>query len=182
MTVSIHFCITNPLPQHTHTQISLWLLNIFFLDLTFLFYVCVCFTCTYLHLMHAVPRSTGTRFLRTGVTDSCKLPCVCRELNPGPLQEQLLLSAVLTLYMCMPLLLCDKIWMAFMVLLGLHVCFSDIKSIHLAVCHHHHPSSELPFSSLWVSTHHVFPQVPRNYYLISCLYDYILCTRDNGII
>jgi hypothetical protein len=28
-------------------------------------------------------RSSGT-----GVTDGCKLPCGCWELNPGPLEEQ----------------------------------------------------------------------------------------------
>lgn len=30
----------------------------------------------------------GIGSLETGVTDSCKLPCLCSELNPGSLQEQ----------------------------------------------------------------------------------------------
>ena len=30
----------------------------------------------------------GLRFSKTGVADSCELPCGCWELNPGPLQEQ----------------------------------------------------------------------------------------------
>jgi hypothetical protein len=29
----------------------------------------------------------------TGLTDSCKLPCGCWELNPGPVEEQLVLLA-----------------------------------------------------------------------------------------
>lgn len=33
----------------------------------------------------------GVRFFEAEVTDSCKLPYVCWELNAGPLQEQQLL-------------------------------------------------------------------------------------------
>ena len=33
----------------------------------------------------------GVRTPGTGVTDSCELSCGCWELNPGPLEEQLVL-------------------------------------------------------------------------------------------
>jgi hypothetical protein len=36
----------------------------------------------------------GIRFPVIGVTGSCKLPCGCWELNPGPLQEQPVLLTI----------------------------------------------------------------------------------------
>ena len=37
----------------------------------------------------------GVRFLGTGVMDVCGCSCECWEPNPGPLQEQVLLTAEL---------------------------------------------------------------------------------------
>jgi hypothetical protein len=36
----------------------------------------------------------GVRFPETGVNDSRKLPCGCWELNPGLLEEQLVLLTI----------------------------------------------------------------------------------------
>lgn len=47
---------------------------------------CLCTMC-----MHATASRSweqSTRFLRSGVTGGCRLPCECWELNLGPMQEQ----------------------------------------------------------------------------------------------
>jgi hypothetical protein len=46
-----------------------------------LFYVHWCFVCVYV-----------CEGVDLGVRDSCELPCGCWELNPGPLEEQSVLS------------------------------------------------------------------------------------------
>ena len=50
----------------------------------FLFYVHLCFA--YRRVCVTV---SGITSPRTGVTDSCELPCGCWERNLGPLEEQL---------------------------------------------------------------------------------------------
>ena len=42
-------------------------------------------------------KKESDRYLGTGVTDRCKPPCVCWKINPGPRQEQVFLSAELSL-------------------------------------------------------------------------------------
>ncbi|KAM7334546.1 hypothetical protein ACRRTK_007866 [Alexandromys fortis] len=57
-------------------------------------FMCV-FACMYMcTICGYCPQSSegGIRSPATGVTDSCELPCGSRALNPGPLQEQPLLS------------------------------------------------------------------------------------------
>jgi hypothetical protein len=43
-----------------------------------------------MHHLHGVPKRIreGNKSFGTGVTDSCEPPCVCWELNLGPLKEQ----------------------------------------------------------------------------------------------
>ena len=48
----------------------------------FLFILCTLVFCLHVCLCKGV-QSHGT-----GATDSCKLPCGCWDLNPGPLEEQ----------------------------------------------------------------------------------------------
>lgn len=56
----------------------------FLIFMCVLLHVCVCSTC--------MPGAwlwpeEGVRFPETGVTDGCKQPCGCWELNLGPMEE-----------------------------------------------------------------------------------------------
>lgn len=48
-----------------------------------MYHICVCYT---------QGSKEGTRSPGMGVTDGCELPHGCWELNPGPLEEQTVLS------------------------------------------------------------------------------------------
>jgi hypothetical protein len=56
-----------------------------FLNDVFIFILCVLVFCLHMCLCENVG-SPGA-----GVTDSCELPCMCWELSPDPLEEQLVL-------------------------------------------------------------------------------------------
>lgn len=51
-------------------------------------YVYACFDCMYVCIPHACSFHRGQMNMSTGVTNSCKLPCECWELNLSPLVEQ----------------------------------------------------------------------------------------------
>ena len=59
----------------------------------FAFNVYGCFVCIYVHVHSwCLQRlENGARSSGTGVKDGCEPPCVCWELNPDPLEEQLVL-------------------------------------------------------------------------------------------
>jgi hypothetical protein len=59
---------------------------IFFYDL----FIYLSILCT-LVVVLPVCLCEDVRFPETELKDSCKLPCLCWELNPGPLEEQPLL-------------------------------------------------------------------------------------------
>jgi hypothetical protein len=44
------------------------------------------------HLVHSKAKK-GIKSSKTGVTDSCELPCECWKINPGTLKEQPMLIA-----------------------------------------------------------------------------------------
>lgn len=68
----------------------------------FLFYACECFpTCC----ACSTHRGQERGWPKTRVTDSCEIPC--RELNPGPLEEQLVLSTLRQLISSSIALLCS---------------------------------------------------------------------------
>lgn len=54
---------------------------------------------------------TGYRSPRTGITDGCKIPCGCRELNPHSLNLSVLLAADSCLHHCTKSLNNEKIIM-----------------------------------------------------------------------
>ena len=54
--------------------------------ISLIFYVRACFACMYVCIPHALWRADkDVRIPETGVTDGCKPPWGCWELNPGPL-------------------------------------------------------------------------------------------------
>ena len=74
------------------------LISSLLLCILLLFYLSVLQVCIYVHQgTTCVPHVCGGQrrqwFPETGVTDGCELLCRYWELNPGPLQEQVLLTA-----------------------------------------------------------------------------------------
>jgi hypothetical protein len=65
----------------------------FFFFVFFLFISGIFFKISYLFYLHWCFSyiCEGVRCPGTGVTDSCELPCGCWELNPGPLEDHLVL-------------------------------------------------------------------------------------------
>jgi hypothetical protein len=59
--------------------------------------VCAFILCSLEFCLH-VYLYEGVEFPGTGVTDRCKLPCGCWKLNPGPLEEQPVLTTYPSLY------------------------------------------------------------------------------------
>lgn len=93
----------------------LFFLNVFLIFIYFKFYsfiyVCeVWAACMSVHYVHAVPlKARRGPWLRTGVTNACKLPCGYWESNLGPLKNSrfsealsLLSSSCFTVFRCVP--------------------------------------------------------------------------------
>jgi hypothetical protein len=58
----------------------------------FVFTVYGCFTCLFFCVPYTCLLPTEALMPGTGVTDGCRLPCECWELNSGPLHEQVFLT------------------------------------------------------------------------------------------
>lgn len=90
-------------------------------------YVYACFDCMYVCIPHACSFHRGQMNMSTGVTNSCKLPCECWELNLSPLVEQ-------------PVLLITKPFPSFLffinfLFLSLYICICWVCHVCMVYVH-----------------------------------------------